>query len=717
MKSRSPHPDRAPHQAQRMLRRLLGALPRHVPAPHLRLAHPAIGVGATGEAHVDDEPPPRLLVPDDRHLRLHRVTAAFEGALHPMIPGGQQAAGFALRLPDDHRLRRQRVDVEALDHRRIDLDGQRLRLASHLGANRIAPDQALLIAVQVRFADGQLVPPAPDRIERHNAVIVGVGDVEPLRQPGQAARFEELQRPLVTPGAGLARARHRRDGARRQVGPPDLMVEGVGDVDFRSARAERQAERVLQPGASEGAIGVAVVKQAVPDERLDVAVGEARAAQGADFAVGEVKPPLRHRQPRGLRQRGVVTRTVDDAFAAAADPGLGVQRLEIHAPDLVRPRHGDVEPRPRQRQVPRAVEPLGQAAPAAAAVEGLGPGPQHRFHPAAFQVHAPDQVIAVIGHVDQVARGIKGEPLRIVEGRARQRAVGAPRFAGADRLEQPPRGVDRQDAMVVGVGDKQAPARRIGRDLARVGQAAGRGDHRLLPQHGGMLGEQSALAALAQQRLHRGLDLLGLHLARDRPGHAPLAVDENQRRPGADAILIPDAVALVDEHRMAHAVTQDGFADVGRPGFVGEFMAVDTDHDDRLPLEVFLDPLQAGQEVQAVDAAVSPEIENDDAALEVVLKTQWPVGVPPGQTLGELRSGGPASQNARHIKPSVRAARGAGAKKNGRRPAGTLMIKMKQVGWVQAEMTGPCERRSFRGDSPSPRLSPVSNLIIKRECT
>jgi hypothetical protein len=71
----------------------------------------------------------------------------------------------------------------------------------------------------------------------------------------------------------------------------------------------------------------------------------------------------------------------------------------------------------------------------------------------------------------------------------------------------------------------------------------------------------------------------------------------------------------VVDHRVLHAVAQDDAADVLRLLLVLELRGVDADDDELVGVFLF-QPLEVGDDVDAVDAAVSPEVQEHDLAAQ-----------------------------------------------------------------------------------------------------
>ena len=120
-----------------------------------------------------------------------------------------------------------------------------------------------------------------------------------------------------------------------------------------------------------------------------------------------------------------------------------------------------------------------------------------------------------------------------------------------------------------------------------------------------------------------------------RPYYVALGVDEHERGPGVDAVAAPDlAVGVVDDG-MLDLVAEDGLADALGLLLVVELGRVDADDDEDAGILGF-ELGEVGERVDAVDAAEGPEVEQDDAALEIV-ELERIGGVEPGDAAVELR--------------------------------------------------------------------------------
>src|SRR6185369_1073020 len=99
----------------------------------------------------------------------------------------------------------------------------------------------------------------------------------------------------------------------------------------------------------------------------------------------------------------------------------------------------------------------------------------------------------------------------------------------------------------------------------------------------------------------------------------------------------PGAVLIVLRHRIMDAQALDGGLDIRALLLEGEFVRMHADHDEALVL-VWLVPFgDVRQRAQAVDARISPELNQRDLAAEA-FRRQWR-RIQPGGNPGELRYG------------------------------------------------------------------------------
>ena len=90
-------------------------------------------------------------------------------------------------------------------------------------------------------------------------------------------------------------------------------------------------------------------------------------------------------------------------------------------------------------------------------------------------------------------------------------------------------------------------------------------------------------------------------------------IDQHLRGPGTHAVALPDRIFRVVVNGMLDLVAQDDAPDVFRLLFVLKLCGVNADHDQFIRVFRF-ELLQIGNDVDAVDAAVSPEVEQNDFA-------------------------------------------------------------------------------------------------------
>ena len=97
---------------------------------------------------------------------------------------------------------------------------------------------------------------------------------------------------------------------------------------------------------------------------------------------------------------------------------------------------------------------------------------------------------------------------------------------------------------------------------------------------------------------------------------AAYRVDEHEGRPGADRVGLPDAKVTVVDDRMPDVQSLDSSPDALSLPLGDELRRVYAD-DDELPAPLPLEPPHLRKDVQAVDSAVGPEVEQDQLAAEI----------------------------------------------------------------------------------------------------
>ena len=231
-----------------------------------------------------------------------------------------------------------------------------------------------------------------------------------------------------------------------------------------------------------------------------------------------------------------------------------------------------------------------------------------------------DEVDAVLGA--HLGRG-EDEALGLVED-----AGTAP--APALRLEI---GLEVDDLVVGRVGHDEGSVVE-GHDLARETEGrVGRGRRdegvvsRLERAFGGVLLDELA---------HEGGQTGAVPLAGHRRDDVALGVDDDEGRPGASRVGAPRDELGVVEDGMVDGVALDRRGECVRVGLVLELGRVHPDDGQRVGV-LRLDRTQLVEDVEAVDTAEGPEVENEDATPEVGQRQGPSAGVEPA-TADELGS-------------------------------------------------------------------------------
>ena len=89
--------------------------------------------------------------------------------------------------------------------------------------------------------------------------------------------------------------------------------------------------------------------------------------------------------------------------------------------------------------------------------------------------------------------------------------------------------------------------------------------------------QRAALLVLGQQHADHLGEAAHLTLARRLRHHVPLWVDEDERRPGAHCVLLPELQAGIVQHRVMHLVPLDRGPQRNRLRLVRELRRVDAD--------------------------------------------------------------------------------------------------------------------------------------------
>ncbi len=199
----------------------------------------------------------------------------------------------------------------------------------------------------------------------------------------------------------------------------------------------------------------AVVEQPGAGECVDNGVfAVAHPPHGAGFRVDPVQEAFVQRDAAGLGEGrlGQPQPVVNSFPAGAREHGEGV-RLQVHRPQLVHARHADVQhtitkldaPGAGERYLGRVVSRLRELAQPFAVA-------RDRAHRPRAGVHNAERVVSRVGHVEQIAAGRDGEPVRFEEARFVRRAVRESLLAGPYSAQQLPVERGNDDAVVAGVG-------------------------------------------------------------------------------------------------------------------------------------------------------------------------------------------------------------------------------------------------------------------------
>ena len=188
--------------------------------------------------------------------------------------------------------------------------------------------------------------------------------------------------------------------------------------------------------------------------------------------------------------------------------------------------------------------------------------------------------------------------------------------------------------MVPGISHSQSARGRVLGNLSREGQvppirAVWRSNRP------GAFAQGPSRAMLGDQFLDQFLQNGRMPLAGHPFDHVARRVDEDQGGPGAHAVTLPDREFGVIDDRMVDLVAPDGVAKRGCLPLVGKLRRMDPN--DRQGLgKPGIQRLQLREDVQAVDSAVGPEVEQDHASPEIC-EAERMRGVEPLHAFGKLR--------------------------------------------------------------------------------
>ncbi len=129
---------------------------------------------------------------------------------------------------------------------------------------------------------------------------------------------------------------------------------------------------------------------------------------------------------------------------------------------------------------------------------------------------------------------------------------------------------------------------------------------------------------------------IAMPLARNTANDVPIRTHQNHRRPRCHIIRIPHRMVGIDHHRMMNAIPLNRGADVCRITLVVILRRMHAKNHHRLILVLFFQKIQIRNHMHAVDAAIAPEIHQDDLPLQVARELQRLVGVKPTGVLGQF---------------------------------------------------------------------------------
>ena len=260
------------------------------------------------------------------------------------------------------------------------------------------------------------------------------------------------------------------------------------------------------------------------------------------------------------------------------------------------------------------------------------PGAGDRDRRAGVEVQPAYDVVGGVGDQHLTGRGdenaLRFGELRLLAVDEPARSAAVPGQLGLGVGGQP------YDLVVGGVGHEQRP---VGQERDLAGEPQGRLRRRRRDVRLAGAPQGALRVVLDDQLLDQAGEPLAVTLAGGDVHEVALRVDDAQRRPGPHGVLRPGREAGVVEHRVTHRVALDRRDDRVVVGLVRELRRVDADHVEHVG-EALLQQAQLVEDVQAVDAAERPEVEQQDAAAEVCQLERPAAGADPAAGAGERRS-------------------------------------------------------------------------------
>lgn len=446
-----------------------------------------------------------------------------------------------------------------------------------------------------------------------DAVVVGIGDVQPARGRGQTTRFEEL-RSVPMAGSWSAAPEQGLHALEGGVQDLDLVVVGVGDI--HAPIQDRNAQRVLEADPAPGTVPIAELEQPHSHQGADPASRAwVNAPDRAGLAVRDEQQASVGGDAARLVHGRVKARAINQRLAACAADQIKLSPRKIKPPHLMASGHGDVENPVEGHEVPRGVQAgrEGIVVRRPKGTMGLASCPRHTLNPPGAQIQAADQMVLRVGDVETSV--VECDTLRVAEACLRKGPIFSARLACAGQRLDSPVHIRDDDPVVSGVGDRQSARGGVHDDLAGKGERGGVCS----------LGSRARSWPLAQgARCPVLCDHIGdgfiqngaMSFSRHGSHHVAGRVYEDQGGPGPHAVALPDDKVGVIDYRMGDLVSPDGVTERSRLPLIGELGGVDPD--DRQGLGVFrFQRLQLREDVQAVDSAVGPEVEQHHPPAEI----------------------------------------------------------------------------------------------------
>ena len=477
-------------------------------------------------------------------------------------------------------------------------------------------------------------------------MVIGIRHIQDAIGIAQAARLIELGDGQLAIHIAARAAQASQIAGRRLASRNyfDAAVVGVGDIE-RAIAAALDAQGMLQAVLAQLAIDIAKIEEAVfgrARHHRDQVRLEVSQAYRAGFAVGEVElASAGIIQAARLSQLGISQADlVQVGFAPVAHRRVEQVAVRLIDVKLVRACHGDMQPPALIKlQIPGAAQCQAQriigshaklqSAAAHAAIASHG----HQL--ARRQICPANGVVVDIGDVERIAR--QRHPLRLVQLRLVKAAIGkSARRAANDVDDLATRQLDHDDAIMAAVSDEEPPARRVSQQLARVEQGCAGVARAFQCQGQGLPIDDIRVHAVivGDHAAEIIVESLKGNLAR-LPHDAPAQrIDDDHRGPGIGAISTPDQEILVIHNRMVDAIAPHDLTQVFGLAFGIELGGMYADHHHFIRV-FLLDPLQHGDDMQTVDAAIGPEVQDDDLARQAAHR-QRIVDIDPIQLRREL---------------------------------------------------------------------------------